>query len=404
MKEKWKVILFILFFLFAIFSSYLIFETAAHYNWDNSLNLVASQFLKGHISLEPDKTLPVGDISIFGGKYYLYFGPLASILLIPFVAIFGINFPQVMVGILSLIVSFGAIYYISRKFNFTKIDSLWLSLFFVVSTVMLSNSLINISSYLVEALGVPLVLISLAFYFSKKKSPFLIGLFMSLAIMTRLTLIFALTFFVIEFIKKRLNKKDLIKLLIPVVFACIILGIYNFLRFNNLFETGYNYHMGDPYPLSKNFEGYGRTNIIHLPANLYAFFLKPPLPILEYKDGFVFRFPYLKADPWGIAIWITSPLFLYLIFKFRKNKYTISALASFIVIAIPIFTYYSIGFAQFGYRYALDFLPFLFLLLIPSLLPRLTKTAITLIIIGVIFNCIYITSLWNVYPHFGIYK
>jgi len=91
-----------------------------------------------------------------------------------------------------------------------------------------------------------------------------------------------------------------------------------------------------------------------------------------------------------------------LLFKFKKYKYTASAFVSTVALSIPAFLFYSIGFAQFGYRYTLDFLPFLFLLLIPSLGPKLSNKAILLIIIGVIFNCIYITSLWGVYPHFGI--
>ena len=275
MLTNGRGLLFIFLFLFVAISSVLIFVTAAKFNWDISLNLLASQFLKGHISLEPNTSLPVGDISIYSGKYYLYFGPLASLILIPFVAIFGISFPQATIGILSLVLSFFAVYYISRKFSFSQIDSLYLSLFFIASTVLLSNSLINITSYLVESLGVPLVLISLVLYFSKNRRSFLIGVFLGLAVMTRVTLILALTFFIVEFVKKRMTQKDLIKLLIPVIFTCLILGTYNYLRFNNLLESGYNYHMGDPYPLSKNFEGFGRTNIAHIPANLYAFFLKP---------------------------------------------------------------------------------------------------------------------------------
>jgi len=398
-----KFLLFILLFLFAIFSSVLIITTAAKYNSDNSLILQAAQFLKGHISLEPNKDLPVGDISIYGGKYYMYFGPFGSIVLLPFVAFFGKSFPQITEGIGILVVSFFAIYSISKSHKFSKIDSLFLALFFVFSTVLFSTSVINITSYLVEALAVPLVLLSLVFYFSEKKRPLLIGLFLGLAILSRITLIFAVVFFLFEFIKKRLTKQQFIFLLIPVIFSCLFLGAYNYLRFHSFLESGYNYHIEEPYPLSKNYE-FGRTNLIHIPANLYSFFIKPPEPILFYDKGFVFRFPYLKADPWGMAIWFTSPLFLMLIFNFRKNKYFMSSLITTICIAVPIFTWYSVGFAQFGYRYALDFLPFLFLLLIPCLSPGLSKKAIALIAIGVIFNCIYITSLWDVYPHFGIYK
>lgn len=397
-----KIVIFVLLFAFAVFSSFLIISTASKYNSDTSISLLSAQFLKGHISLEPNKELPAGDISIYNGKYYLYFGPLGSIILMPFVAFFGKNFPQILIGIGSLAVSFFAIYSISKSFEFSKIDSLWLSLFFTFSTVLLSASLINITSYLVEALGVPLVLLSLAEYFSKKRRPVWIGLFLGLAVLSRITLILGVIFFVMEFFRNRLSRKQLVLLLIPVVLSCLFLGTYNYLRFHSLTETGYNYHFKEPFPLSRNFE-YGSTSLIHIPANLYSFFIKPPAPILYYEKGFVFRFPYFKADPWGMAIWFTSPLFLMLLFRFRKNKYFVSALITTICIAAPIFTWYSVGFAQFGYRYALDFLPFLFLLLIPALEPKLSKAAITLVIIGVIFNCIYITSLWDVYPHFGIY-
>ena len=116
MKGKNRVILFILLFLFTIYSSVLIFTTAAKYNSDKSLSLLAGQFLKGHISLIPDRNLPLGDISIYSGKYYLYFGPLSSVILMPFVAFFGKNFPQIIIGIGSLAVSFFAIYSISQSF------------------------------------------------------------------------------------------------------------------------------------------------------------------------------------------------------------------------------------------------------------------------------------------------
>lgn len=401
MKEKSKILLFVLIFLFTIFSSFLIFSTAVKYNSDKSLSLLAAQFIKGHISMEPTKELPLGDISIYGGKFYLYFGMFPSFILMPFVAFFGKNFPQGILGIGSMAASFAAIFSISRSFKFKQIDALWLSLFFVFSTVLFSSSLINITAYQVEVLGVPLILFSLAEYFSKKR-PLLIGLFLGLAVLTRFTLILAVVFFIIEFLKKRLSRKQFILILIPLIFSCLFLGFYNYLRFHSFIETGYNYIMPISYPLSRNLD-YGAISLMHIPANLYSFLIMPPDPVLYFSKGFVLRFPYLKANPWGMAIWFTSPLFLMLLFRLRKNKYTMPSLITAIFLAVPIFLYFSVGFAQFGYRYALDFLPFLFLLLLPSLLPNLSKTAIVLISIGVIFNCIYITSLWGVYPHFGIY-
>lgn len=403
MKERYKRFIFTCLLPFTLLSLALIISTAFRYNNDNSLNLLAAQFLKGHISLNPDNTLPVGDISTYNGKFYMYFGPLASIMLMPFIAVFGITFPQIFIGIFSLITSFYAIFALSRKFLFSIIDSLWLSLFFVFSTVLFSTSAINITSYLVEALGVPLILLSFLAYFSKKKRPVLVGLLLGLAVLTRVTLILAITFFIVEFLKKRLTKKELFTLFMPLIACCLLLAAYNYLRFDSFIETGYNHHIENPFPLSENF-AYGQTHLIHLPANLYAFFIKPPEVILHNENGYVLKFPYFKADPWGMAIWFTSPLFFLLLFNFKKNKYFLSSFTALIAIALPIFTFFSVGFAQFGYRYALDFLPFLFLLLIPCLKPKLTHTAIILIILGIVFNCLYITSLWDVYPHFGINK
>jgi hypothetical protein len=113
------------------------------------------------------------------------------------------------------------------------------------------------------------------------------------------------------------------------------------------------------------------------------------------------KFPYLKADGWGLAIWYTSPLFLYLI-KFKKSPYMVSAIAAIFVLAIPSLLYFGIGFSQFGYRYSLDFLPFLFLILLPTFKEGLPPFAKILIGAGIIFNCIFMLSIWDIYPLFHI--
>jgi hypothetical protein len=147
---------------------------------------------------------------------------------------------------------------------------------------------------------------------------------------------------------------------------------------------------------------FGFLSLNHLPANLYVLLLKAPYPILYNPGFFVLKPPYIKADPWGMAIWFTSPLFLFLLTRFKKGPYTISAGITTIILMLPSLLYFGIGYSQFGYRYALDFLPFLFLLLLPSFNGKLSRTAKILIILGVLVNCLLITSLWGRYPHFGM--
>ena len=179
---------------FAIYSAIAIWFVGVYYNNDRSLVLLAEQFSKGKIALLPNADLPIGDISDYKSNYYLYFGPFASLILIPFVFVFGKQTPEVFVGIISLCVSFLTVYSLTKKLGFKVLDALWLSLFFVFSTVLLGSSLLVISAYQVEALGVPCVLLALNEYFGKRRS-LLIGIFMALAVLTRVTLALGIVFF-----------------------------------------------------------------------------------------------------------------------------------------------------------------------------------------------------------------
>jgi hypothetical protein len=399
-KNK-RFIIFILFLLFSVFSSYLIFITAGRFNNDDSLVLLANAFLTKHIALPINNELPLGDVADYFYNFYLYFGPFSSIILMPFVFIFGKTFPQVFIGISSLFLSFYTSYKISKNFKFSTTDSLWLALFFVFSTVLLASSLINITAYQVEAMTVPIILFALYEYFTKRRF-LVIGILIGLAIFTRVFLFITMIFFVAEFLQKRITKKQIIVFLIPVVFFTFLYGMYNQRRFHSFFETGISYSISlKTFPLNSNLQ-YGMFSPVHIPANFYSLFIMPPEPLLQNNTGFTLKFPYFKVNPWGLAIWYTSPLFLILFYKFKKNKYFLSLLITIVSLLVPLLMFYSIGFSQYGYRYTLDFLPFLFILLLLSLKQKLSNVEIGLIIIGVLFNAIYITSLWDIYPLLGI--
>lgn len=122
--------------LFCLYSTYL-YLTVGQRGYDKVLSSLALQFTKLHVAL-PIYNLPIRDISAYYNNFYVYFGPLASILLMPGALIFGDNFPQVIIGVGSMLVSFVTVYFIAKYFKFSRFDSLWLSLFFVFSTVLFS--------------------------------------------------------------------------------------------------------------------------------------------------------------------------------------------------------------------------------------------------------------------------
>src|SRR3989344_7770780 len=123
----------LLVFIFAVFCGLIIYR-AAWFNIDKHFSLLAQSFLNNDLFLSPNN-LPDGDYVDFKGKQYLFFGPMPSILLMPFVFIFGKNFPQMTLSIASLVIIYIAILVLCKKFKFKKIDSLWLFNFFFFCTV-----------------------------------------------------------------------------------------------------------------------------------------------------------------------------------------------------------------------------------------------------------------------------
>ena len=91
-----------------------------------------------------------------------------------------------------------------------------------------------------------------------------------------------------------------------------------------------------------------------------------------------------------MAIWITTPAFIYSFFAGIRNRLAIGCWLSIILIALLNFCHGTLGFSQFGYRFAMDFYPFLFLLTVKGIGPDIRWYHKILIIIGILVN------LWGV--------
>ncbi|MDP2633103.1 MAG: hypothetical protein Q8P25_05290 [Candidatus Curtissbacteria bacterium] len=393
----------LLVFVFAVFCGLIIFR-AAWFTNDRHFSILALSFLHNDLFLSP-ANLPNGDYVDYFGKQYLFFGPMPSILLIPFAAVWGRNFQQMVLSFSSLVIIFFSIFRLCRRLKFNSETSFWLCNFFVFGTVLYFVGLVNISAYVVQAVGVAFVVLSLMEYFGRRRW-FLVGLLVGAAVATRITLIGMAVFYILEIVRnfKKINvAKSVALFLIPIIFSAVMLGIYNFKRFHNVFDTGYTKNVSI---LDKNYYNYklGFFNPIHIPANLYEFIFKSPEPVMRDGVEFTLKFPYLKADGFGMGILFTSPLFIYLLLA-KKEEYTISAVVAIVILLIPSLLYWGIGSSQYGYRYSLDFLPLLFLILTSAFKNGLGNFAKALIVFGIVFNCFYMLSIWDTYPllNFWVY-
>ncbi len=384
--------------VFAIVSLELIVATTYRHRYEpgNHLVLLAQRMTQGKLSLDAGNH-PSGDVVDYFANIYLYFGPLAAMVLIPIVWVLGSGTPQIMVGLGSLVAVFVGVFVMARRKGYADEDCGWWAVFFCFSTVMLGVSVLDLSAYQVQALGAVWVVWALVEYYGKRRW-WLMGSLVGLAGLTRLVLVGSVVFLGWEGMRLKISRRKWVELIVPVVAAMALLGAYNWRRFGSILETGYKYNVTlATYPMVVNF-GYGMFSWKHVATNLYAMFLIGPEPVLEPGGGLVLRFPYLKVNPWGLAIWISSPLLL-MLGKLKRKKEVVGVMVAVVVLALPVLAYFGVGFSQFGYRYALDFWPFLLLLLMAALKPKLSGVAKGLIVLGVVFNCFYLASIWGIYPH-----
>jgi hypothetical protein len=330
-------------------------------------SLLAGSFLNGKVYFLEQPTPYWLDTTPFGGENYSFHGPLPALISVPFVYLFGLWGMKFYQGYLQIILApviFSLIYSTAVRIGYDKKESLYISFAFFFSTAFLGSIMWP------EAIAHTLVVTFLFFaiYLQLKNYNYIFpAAFIGFSALTRISTLPALLFPTggILFNKKtnvivKLRRLIPVAVLIAVLFCS--LGFYNWIRFGDALETGYKTAIN--LPSSSRAREYGVLSLYHLPGNLYYFLLAGPIPVFRDGVSHVLRYPFIMANPWGMSIFVTSPIFFYLFFLSYKDKLSKIIIITTLSIAIPIFFYYGIGFRQFGYRYSLDFLPFLFLLLI----------------------------------------
>jgi hypothetical protein len=160
---------------------------------------------------------------------------------------------------------------------------------------------------------------------------------------------------------------------LPLAFYLAI----NYARFGNPFDTGYRFINLQPPGLDK-YLAHGLFSIAYLPENLFTVLFAPP----RWGDVFPWFFP----DYFGQALVFTSPFLLYAFRPGLRSREHRILWLSILAIFIPQLFYFNNGFAQFGYRFALDFLPLTMLLVADGFGPRPSPGAVATVLLAVTMN------------------
>lgn len=345
------VLAFTFYFLFALgHGSSFHASPLAYYNY------LADALVHGQLNL---RLLPadVLDLSYFQGQYFLYWSPFPAILLMPFVALFGVQFSDIIFTVIVGAINVSLVALLLRQacrrgiIRLSKIRRGILVCFFALGTVHLTLAPFGRVWFTGQLVGFSCV--ALGYWASISLRGYtafaLTGLAIAAAFLTRNHLLLAGVWPALYLLYQhrsvgwlKVIRYSLVAML-PILFAIVLLGAYDWLRFGSVFDNGIAHHLMHP-AFAADYQRYGAFNLHYVPINLYYQYIAYPLPLRS-------------KSYYGGSLFLLSPLFFAAFCSMKKDRswYAWALFSTVVLIAIPILLLMGTGWVQFGPRYTLDF-------------------------------------------------
>jgi hypothetical protein len=319
--------------------------------------ILAERITEGRLD-SPDFAATVDSVA-FDGRYYMAVGPLQPIAYLPFVVLTGLR--PISSYIVSAVIGGVAAFCglpLARAFGPSGRTVWWLAAFTAFGTLLFYLSVFGNMYYLAQVEAF-LALAVFLIEWAGRRRPGILGILLAVAFLARSTTIlaaipFGLALVLAEFgWTPRLRpgwERAALAFGAPIAASIVLYALYDWARFGSPLETGYGIsQLTDPGLEARR--AMGVFSLSQLPENVYLAFLK----------GFEItgRPPFLVPDPYGLSMLLVSPgLLMAISAGARLPDARVLWLATGLV-AIPVFLYYGGGFIQYGFRYSLDFTPFL---------------------------------------------
>ena len=332
---------------------------------------LADAFLHGRVwvplGLPPNAPRDgVNDVIRVGNELFVPFAPFPAIALMPLVAIIGpVNADHWETGINAALAAtvVGLSYWVVGRIGVRRImGRLFLAILMGFSTQIwwvTTRGGVWHTGHLVATI---LVLLLIAEMFGRQRA-LLMGLLVGFGFLTRAPLAFAgpgLALWALERSGALEGGRGLSERLAAVPWrdwSLLVLGFapslafffwYNWARFGSVTESGYALATLPGWLEALRQQGLFST--VHIGMNLDYLFLKLPRPTAE--------FPWFKPDGLGMSVLFTSPALVLAALAPWRDRRTWILLVTAVLVLIPTLLYYGGGWLQYGYRYFLDSIPF----------------------------------------------
>lgn len=336
----------------------------------NSYALLADAYLHGRFF---SPTCFDSDCAVFMDRIYVIFPPVPALVAAPLVAVFGPDASGfVVISTLLCAVTGWSWWSIAGRLGLTTEARAWATLAFVFGTPAIYVALRGDAVWFF-AQAVALTLVSLAILAALDRRIALAGALIGLAFLSRQMALFLAPFLfalsrpkgakLIAF--DRATIADALRLGLPVLAAIGVYCLYNWVRFGAPLETGYKYIAFYPNEGDRNFITWrildiGLFSKDYLVFNVAHMFLQG----FHMEFGGKYMTEIVKMDQMGTSLLAASPFVLYLLYARADAKLLVGLVVAAVVCGITLF-YHSNGFSQHNVqRYALDWLPALYVVLL----------------------------------------
>ena len=326
---------------------------------------LADALLQGRFWLDDapswlNELIPAGD-----GRWYVPYPPMPAILALPFVAVFGREFPAQTYSALYGGLAVGLVYLVLGRLGLALRvrDRLALAAVFAFGTCFWFIAIGGSAWYFAHVAAVLLLAASVLCALTKQPA-WIAGLLLGLAALARLPVGLALPFVLAAQLGfpglgglRAMDRGALVRT--TVVFGlglavpAAVYIAFNIVRWGTILDQSYVAIPGvleDPI-----YAKHGILSPWYIPRNVFA--------ILFRSWNYVDDAPWLQPSWWGLGIFLTTPLYLWLLKARPRTPMVAWALLATAIVSIPIITHGNVGITQFGYRFSLDFQLLLFVIL-----------------------------------------
>jgi hypothetical protein len=402
---------------------------------------LAESLLHGHLDLIHVPAPPY-DLTHFEGRWYVSFPPLPALLMLPAVAIRGLDVSDiafsVVLGALSVSLFHAAL--VRQEAGGWggcghPSARAWLCVLLGLGTPLWYCAALGSVWYTAHVVAVACLCLYAREVMGRNR-PALAGLWLGMGFLARAPVLLAFPLSMIPGLGKVRGRREGVRflLLFALGVAPALLGqmTYNWARFDHPLEFGYRW-MNSPGTLLERQVMWGQFSLHFLPENLYTLLVRPPL---------VSFYPIrVEPDPWGMGLLFTCPALLLALpwesfpralrcFSVRKGlparhqngafvrmmvpeanhppgahvapaearALRLGLLLSIVLVLLPSLLYFNTGSYQFGYRFALDWMPLGVLWIALKAGRRLPGWGRVLVVASVLMH------LWGVlwmYPNFN---